>query len=303
MFIFIIMKNTRFAFIIILSLFVLGCHTSSRPPMQNIFTFNFQEGKAYEYEMEWDIDQVIMGRTSKLNMSSLYSLNVEEANSFEKRLTGMYRSFKMNVKGLGIEWDIDTEKPMVLTDTMDAVSLIKRFFYATIGQPFEMIINNSGELVAVKGFEKILDNIADSIRMDDKTRAMAIASFKDQFNNEAVKDQFVQLFAIFPNKTIKAGDTWEKSYDFVGKLPAKFATTYTVKEIEDDLVTLDLKSRIDSDSTFGITGEQTGTMVADSRWGLVLSADFKQNIAIKTGEFVMEINATGTIRGKAVDSK
>jgi hypothetical protein len=47
-----------------------------------------------------------------------------------------------------------------------------------------------------------------------------------------------------------------------------------------------------------VKGEQTGTLLVDSKTGMVVSADFKQGMDAKMPDFGMKVNATGSVKGK-----
>ena len=124
---------------------------------------------------------------------------------------------------------------------------------------------------------------------------------KDQFNEQSIKDNFSQLFTIFPNKEVKVGESWEKSYSTGGKMPAKFSTTYTVKEIEGDHVTLSTVTKISPNSSEAeAEGEQTGNILVDSKTGLMINATFDQNMKVKAKGNTLEITGKGRIKGKAL---
>ena len=125
------------------------------------------------------------------------------------------------------------------------------------------------------------------------------ASLKDQFSEQELKNQFAHAFMIFPNKSIKIGDSWQKQIKMGGKMPATFSTTYTVKKIENDQVTLDAKTRIGSaGGEMEVKGEQTGTLLVNSKNGLVVNAEFTQDMQTKTPDFQIQVNGKGKITGK-----
>jgi len=125
-------------------------------------------------------------------------------------------------------------------------------------------------------------------------------SLQDQFNEQELRDQFAPILFIFPNKGVKPGDSWQKDYRKGGKIPANFSTTYTVKKIEEGLVTLETKANVTpAGDEMEVKGEQTGTLLVDSKTGMVVSAEFKQAMEAKTADFGMKVNTTGTVKGTA----
>ena len=59
-----------------------------------------------------------------------------------------------------------------------------------------------------------------------------------------MQSQLDRFWYIFPNKEVKVGDSWVKNSDLSGQMPGKYNSTYTVSEIEGDLVTLDEDTKV-----------------------------------------------------------
>ena len=81
---------------------------------------------------------------------------------------------------------------------------------------------------------------------------------------------------------------------------AKFTTTYTAKEIEGDHVTLTSKTKIFSnDEGTEISGTQNGNIIVDSKTGLMINAEFDQQMKVKTQGQTIELTGKGKVKGKA----
>jgi Family of unknown function (DUF6263) len=275
----------------------------SKGSAARILKFNLEKGKEYDYEIIWDLDQKVNGQDTKMSLSGLYTLKVTNDDGHIKELTSAYKKFRLNMKMMGFEMDVDTDKPSppLSEEEMkqNPMGMVNRMFAGIVGKPFIMKVNEEGELVEVKGFQEILIGMVDAAGLGEETKAVMMASLRDQFNEQTIKDQFAQVFSIFPNKEIKVGDTWEKNYTIGGKMPSKNTTVYTVKEMDGDRVILGTKTRIGSNGEMDVNGSQTGDVVIDSRTGLMTSGEFDQNIDVKTPEMSMEIKGKGKIKGKA----
>ena len=63
-------------------------------------------------------------------------------------------------------------------------------------------------------------------------------------------------------------------------MPGTYTSTYKVKDIEGDMVTIEEKTKVESkDKTTGVSGDIEGTLVVDSRSGLVVTADQDMNLS------------------------
>jgi hypothetical protein len=298
-------KLFSIASVLILSVTVLVIHSckTSGAASGNVLKFNLEKAKTYDYEIVWDMDQKISDQDTKISLGGIYSVEVIEEKDGIKKLTGMYKSFKLYMKMAGLEMDIDSEKPVEPIDQaqlkQNPMGIMSRIFSAIKGKSFSMQVDEEGKVLSVTGFDQIINGMVDSTGADENAKLQIRASLRDQFNEQAVKDQFAQIFTIFPNKKVKVGDNWEKHLQTGGKVPAKFLTVYTVKQIEGDHVTLNAKSNISSvGGEMLVTGDQTGTLLVDSKTGLVLNAEFDQLMDTKVQGFDVKITGKGKIIGK-----
>jgi hypothetical protein len=124
------------------------------------------------------------------------------------------------------------------------------------------------------------------------------ASLKDQFSEPELKNQLEPVFLNFPDHEIKPGDSWQRKHGITGKVPADFTTNYTVKQIAGDQVTLDAESVIGpAGQGMQIKGKQSGTLLVDSKTGLVLNAEFKQEMETNANDMQVTINSRGKVSG------
>jgi hypothetical protein len=295
-------KLFSIASVLILSVTVLVIHSckTSGAASGNVLKFNLEKAKTYDYEIVWDMDQKISYQDTKISLGGIYSVEVIEEKDGIKKLTGMYKSFRLYMKMAGMEMDIDSEKPVEPIDQAELkqnpMGMMSRIFSAIKGKSFSMQVDEEGKVLSVTGFDQIINGMVDSTGADENAKLQIRASLRDQFNEQAVKDQFAQIFTIFPNKKVKVGDNWEKHLQTGGKVPAKFLTVYTVKQIEGDHVTLNAKSNISSvGGEMLVTGDQTGTLLVDSKTGLVLNAEFDQLMDTKVQGFDVKITGKGKI--------
>jgi hypothetical protein len=306
-----VMKKILFLFVaahILVSTCSIQSCKSTRNSASKLLKFNLEKGKGYDYEMVWDIDQQVMNQDIKMSVTAGYSVDIIAENENSKTISAVYNDFKMNMKMMGMEINVDTDKPSpdvtieeVKSNPAAISALMNKLFSGIKGKKFNMIVNKEGEVTDVSGLEDIATAMADSLKMPEEYKEKITAMAKQRFNGEDIKKQFSQMFYIFPNKEVKVGDSWEKNYQIGGgEMPAKYNTTYKVKEIEGDIVTLDAKTDIESEmEAIKLKGEQTGTLLVDSKTGLVLNADFNQEIKTSINGQSMILKGKGKIKGKA----
>lgn len=290
-------------FIILAVAGVQSCKSSSKASATKMFKFNLEKGKGYDYELVWDLDTKVAGQTSAVSVTGLYSMNITDVVDNIRTITTAYKSMRMNMSVAGLELDIDSDKPEQKEadgQIGQVVGLMNKVVKGIIGKPFVMKVDDEGKVLEIKGFEKIFMDMVDSMGLDENMKAQLTASLKDQFSEQTLKDQFAQVFNIFPNKEVKIGDSWQKEYSTSGRMAAKYTTTYTVKEIEGEHVTLTAKTKITSSANGQeMDGTQSGNIIVDSKTGMMVNAEFDQNIEVKTQGQKVEVVGKGRIKGKA----
>jgi hypothetical protein len=302
------MKKSLLSLITFSTLLLLifgSCQTTSKNSASSVLKFNLEKGRGYDYEMIWNMSTAVMGQESKVGIDGQYSVNVTEDDGHIKTLTMLYKSIRMNMEMMGMNFDIDSEKPV--TDDGDTTMFKKNPFTAMnktlsalTGKPFIMKVDESGNIIEIVGFDKIINAMVDSMSINEEQKQKVLASMKDQFNEQQLKDNFAYVFSIFPNKQVKVGDSWDKSYKTSGKLKAQFTTTYTVKEIEGNNISLRTKTRIEPlDGEMQITGEQTGNIIVDSKTGLMINGEFEQDMKTEMKGTPVTITGKGKIKGRA----
>lgn len=291
------------SFITILS--VESCQTTKSVSGTKMLKFNFEKGKGYDYEMIINMDQEIMGQKMQMDMSNYYSMDVTEDDGKIKTINSKFDRFKMKMNGGGMNLEVDTDNPLPESGEMsegkkDPFKMINKMFGAIKGQQFTMKVDQEGKILSVDGFENIGKLLADSLDLNEKDRGDMMKQFNEQFNAKSTKSQFERFFYIFPNKEVKVGDSWQKNSEISGPAGGKYASTYKVTEIEGDMVTLEETTKIESeDEKINLKGDIKGTLVIDSKSGLVVSADQDMKMATDVGGMKFEINGKTKIKGKA----
>ena len=291
------------SFITILS--VESCQTTKSVSGTKMLKFNFEKGKGYDYEMIINMDQEIMGQKMQMDMSNYYSMDVTEDDGKIKTINSKFDRFKMKMNGGGMNLEVDTDNPLPESGEMsegkkDPFKMINHMFGAIKGQQFTMKVDQEGKILSVDGFENIGKLLADSLDLKVKDRGDMMKQFNEQFNAKSTKSQFERFFYIFPNKEVKVGDSWQKNSEISGPAEGKYTSTYKVTEIESDMVTLEETTKMESeDEKINLKGDIKGTLVIDSKSGLVVSADQDMKMATDVGGMKFEINGKTKIKGKA----
>jgi hypothetical protein len=302
------MKKFSLAFLLILGCASLAvfesCQSSKNSTASKMLKFNLESGKGYDYETTFNIDQEIMGQKISMDMTTYYSMVVEGEEAGVKTIGSTIDRFKMNTSMAGINLDIDTDKPYHTSDSDTSainktLEMMNKVFSAIKGRQYRMKVNQEGKILEVTGFETMFQDMMDSLDLPEKEMASVREQFEKQFNADEIRQSLERYWFIFPNKEVKVGDTWEKNSEMKGSMPGKYSSTYKVKEIEGDMVTLEEKTKMEMEQDkMKMDGDITGTLVVDSRLGLIVSGS--QDMKLKASTQGMSFDIIGKTKIKGV---
>ena len=255
-----------------------------------LLKFNFQKGKKFDYVLNFDVNVEREGKKRNNTMKWNYNMEVVDEKNKIKTIKTTYKriDMAMDLPGTGQKTEFSSDKEV---DPMNFMEFPSKMFAALKGKSFLMQVNEKGEILSVSGLDKIGEAMVNAVNLPDEMKQKMLQGFKQQFSEDAVKQMFSQSFNIFPNKLVSIGDSWRKTSASSAPINLEAATTYTVKNIKNNLVYLTSNSKLKGDND--ATGTETGKLIVDSKTGLVTEASFEQRLNGK-----VQINSRSTIRGK-----
>ena len=203
-----------------------------------------------------------------------------------------YTRIAMDIASPSGNITLDSDQPLkdtAASGELDPTTLMKQMFASMKGKSFVMNVAPDGTITGITGVNEMAEAMFNSMSVPEQYKQQMKAYFSQQFNNETLKQSFGNALNIYPNKAVNVGDKWEKKANVtVAGSPVTSATTYTIKSINGDRVTIDVAADVNNGS-----GTQTGTMVVDADNGLVIEANTAQKLTQP-----MNINSTMKIQGK-----
>ncbi|AYO58053.1 hypothetical protein CO230_07920 [Chryseobacterium sp. 6424] len=162
---------------------------------------------------------------------------------------------------------------------------------ALVGNKLSLKMKESGEVMSITGFDPVYAKVTASVGSVLKEAAQKKAfneSFKQSFNEKILKDQFTKNLLLIPAKGVKLGEKWTRTENASADGKIKITTHYTLKNVANGLVTIDVTGGIpkksDKKTQEGITRSlsseltQSGTILLDQNTGWIKN----QNIAVNT---------------------
>ncbi|HPG10290.1 MAG TPA: DUF6263 family protein [Chitinophagaceae bacterium] len=287
-----------------------ACQSAKSNSASAELKLGLEKGKGYDYEMNTNMDQEILGIPIKMNMDIYYSMDVIDDNGEVKTMRATYERFKLKAGAMGQELDVDTERPVPddWKDGDDKMAAVNKIFGAIKGKGFLVKINGEGKILEVSGMEDMMRSMVDSLGLDEDKLGDEMKGVKEEFNEDKMKQQLERMFYFFPNKKVKVGDSWTRKTTVDDQIGGAYNSTFTVKEIEGNIVTLEEESTIEGlsvkkeDDVSGVNpeikGKVTGTLVVDSRLGLLVSGDQEVKITVSANGMSIDMTGTTKIKGK-----
>jgi uncharacterized cupredoxin-like copper-binding protein len=277
------------------------CKPAANVSGSRLLALNLEKGKSYDYEMVWDLAQSFMGEEIPVSTGTFYSVHVQDEADQVRTMTVTHRKVNMQMKMMGMEISIDSDKdkPGEADFEKDPVEGLKKIFTGIVGRSFTLKVDESGNIIEMSGFTEMMEDMLKSLNLPGEALDAGRAALNDQYDEENIKSQFEQVFSFFPNKEVKEGDSWEKTFIVGGrKMPARHSSIYKVKSVDGDHVSLYVTSLIEPASDeLAIHGSQTGNLLVDSKTGLVLKAEYEQEMEADAMGMKIEIRGKGKIKG------
>lgn len=252
--------------------------------------------KGDTYACHVNIDQKVntsaMGINMKIDqvMEINQTLSVDDVKPdgnvvFKNVMDRFYMKQSMPMMPQPIEFDTDHPEKGGTMGTMGP------YFAKMKGLAYTLEMDNHGKLVSSN-----MDEVYAKLGLDSLTQQGGGGN-----HSSSNADQYLNQL---PDKAIKVGDTYviEKENSGFGSFGLK--STYTVKEITEALVKLDVKTefikgKAQTDNFYSdIKGDQSGTIDIDRKTGMTLKSEVKQNLEMTITasgmEMPMKTNSTVT---------
>jgi hypothetical protein len=213
--------------------------------------------------------------------------------------------FKMNAMGMDMGYDSKNVGDTLKESTMNG--MFRKIFSSMIGKTFKMTMTPKGDVTKIEGLAELVQSMSESIDVPENMKEQMRKQMASSFNDEQVKQSFTQGFGVYPEKPVKVGDSWNRNLSRdMNNMKMNVDVKYTVKEINDKSVMLDLtgtiKSASGADSVSAVkvdmTGDQKGTMEILRSSGLTKQGNIDMNMKMTAMGNPINVKANITIEGK-----
>ena len=254
-------------------------------PAQVKLSFNPEKGKKYEYQTAviQNIKQNVMGQDVpvEMEMSTTYLMEIKDKTPQEITVQFTYNEVAYIVSSPMMKMGYDSKSPVENPSNID--QMLGKMFDKMIGQSAMVVIAPDGSVKSLSGMDAIGESMVGAIAGDGQMIAQLGAQMKQQFNDDAMKSSFEQMFKMYPEKAVKAGESWTvENTTMMNNMNTDLKTKYTLKSVSKNIATIAVAGEIEMNPGAGmegkLTGTQTGTVTVDTKTGVTVTSDVSQNM-------------------------
>lgn len=289
------MKLARFAFLFLIA-------TAFTFPAKDVkLEYSFKVGDQYTWTQSshQTIKQSIPGMgdiSVVVDIGGVMNLKITEVTATEAKIEIQYESMKMTTKssmGMG-DTSMDSEGPMDNPQNKTVKALMgKPFFFTLTKQGIVQSVENTDNLYS--GFE--------SLGLDEATLKATKQQFQQTLGEKSLKSSLEMALITYPDKKVKAAESWKSSGTLAMNFPVKIDNTWTLKSVDASnavvngagiLTTTDKDQVVDlpngMKSKFNLNGQQTMSGSAGVKTGwpstLKINSELKGTMTLLAGGMI-----------------
>lgn len=287
---------------------LLYCCKGTKSPDGLNLKFNLQKGEKFLYTAGMDMHsrQNVMGKDMDVNtrMDMAYTFEVTGDSAGWKQVNATISKIAINMDAGGMQIKFDSDDPTAL-DSTNPMAKVGQIFGAMKGGQFGFTMNEKGKVGNVTGIREMMEHAVASLN-DPTSSAALMAGLSKTFDENQFKQNLEQSFGIYPDKPVKAGDSWNKTMTMNNAgIIMKMDNTYTLESVDNNNANVKMSSKISSGSdsaklmgmNMDMNGTMEGTMQFDIASGMPVKgvSTMQMNMKVKSQGTEMPMNMTFTM--------
>jgi hypothetical protein len=146
-------------------------------------------------------------------------------------LRQVVESIKMEMNSPMFTTAFDSANPDAAANPMSA--MLKTVLTPMVGASFTLVMAPTGEVLKVEGLSALADKVFKTVAQDPAA-AGVLDGLKANLSDDAMRSMMSQTFAQFPNRPLKAGETWIGQVSASNPMLGTLVTTVssTLKAVE-----------------------------------------------------------------------
>ncbi|MCV9387096.1 DUF6263 family protein [Reichenbachiella ulvae] len=258
-------------------------------------SLKLKEGESYSQITESTVNIVQDMNGQKMNMTMIVSGSMTfKVKSISKEgflMDAEYDSLAMTMKMPQGAMSYSSEKE-------GEVDLLSGVFAAMTHKPFEVLMAKTGKVKEVRNIESLWeDAIGQFEGLPEAQKEQIISQVSKSYGADALKGNLEMVTAIYPDKSVKEGESWTIETKLEAGMSANVTTEYTFAGVtssyanikgEATIVSVDSDEYIESNG-MQVKNQMSGTMTSDIQVDLEsgwikeasVNQDLKGNTIIK----------------------
>lgn len=258
-----------------------------------LLQLRLKAGQVHKLQMTTNqkISQKIMGQEQDVTQEfglgySMEVLKVADNGNATVKLT--YNSARMKQETPAGKTEYDSARKD------ESVPPAARPFAALLGQSLQLEMTPQGSIVKIEGVDKLIDALLKAIELPaGADKAVLEKAFREQFGDEAVKENMTQMFAAYPKTAVGVGESWKKKATMTKPFPMTTDSTWTLKSLKGGVAVLDIQTKLRANPEGppmkmgpmtirpDLSGQQSGTQDVDTATGWLKSCKLTQEFSGK----------------------
>ena len=177
--------------------------------------------------MDMNLHQSLAGQemTIDTKMQFEFAQSVKSINSKgEYEIENEYSRIVVTMDMMGQTITYDSDKKGEADN--EVTKMLSGSFEKILGKKFIVVLNPKGKVVQIKGFKEIMESLTKG-KLDPNGKKM----IEEMFDEHKMSSSFESSYHMFPDKSVKIGDSWSQRNTVESMFPIDIATTYTLKEV------------------------------------------------------------------------
>jgi len=240
---------------------------------------NLQKDSTYYItcDIKMGIDQFIKGahHTAKTTIKTTTAHKIVSINDSLYNIEVTYKNMSITFSTGDHEMEFSSEN--------DTSNIFSKFLRLILNKPFNMVMNKKGNIIEIKGLDKIFTDQLDDLSLPEQQKEQMAAQVKQSFGDDNLKNNLQAAFIIYPEQPVGVKDSWTNQTHYeIAIASTKTRNTYTLNSITTNNYEISAKAIISTDKatnfarsgtvygrTFGIHGTYQYTIKINKATGWI----------------------------------
>lgn len=281
-------RSLRFA----IALLIAACCRPARAQEDKLeLRLRLKQGEVYRLKttVEQKINQTVgaNAQATEQTFAVGYRMAVESVDAAgNMKVATTYDSVLFRQKGPSGAVEYDSANPP------KQVPAGAKAFAALAGLGFKSTVTPTGKVTAVEGLDAMFAEMVRKLELPDGPQKAAVQkALNDQFGEDAMKQNLQNVFALYPEKPVAVGESWQRRVVVAKGFPMVLEGTYTLKSRDQGVAHVEIKATLSPNEAAGpvelgtgkmsydLKGEQSGTADVEEATGWTRSLTTNQTVA------------------------